>query len=59
VQCQWVIIVAKTSKKFTDIKMGTENFVLLQQMGDIRDSVKGLHSMQWFHSEKDQPHKFF
>jgi hypothetical protein len=39
--------------------MGTVNVVLIQQMGDIKDSVHGLCGMQWFHSEKNQPHKFF
>jgi hypothetical protein len=28
-------------------------------MGDITNSVQGLCAMQWFHSEKNQPYKFF
>jgi hypothetical protein len=40
--------------------MGIEQFVSLQPMSDVmKDSVKGLCVMKWFHVEKDQPHKFF
>jgi hypothetical protein len=56
----WTKIVANANKKFTFIMLGIEHFVLLRPMSDVmKDYVKGLHVMQWFHFEKDQPYKFF
>lgn len=53
----WTNIVAHASRKFTVVRMTSENFFSVQPMKTkIRDSIPGIRNIQWFRLEKDKPH---
>jgi hypothetical protein len=57
VQSDWMNINSKASQKFMAIQITTSNLISLEPMNNtIKDPVKRIHKMQWFHFEKTLPY---